>query len=50
MVRRFKLSFYGSLIVAAARLDDCEILYSEDMHHGLVIDDTLRIVNPFADA
>jgi len=40
------LSWYDSLIVAAAQIADCSILYSEDMQHGRRIED-LRIENPF---
>jgi predicted nucleic acid-binding protein len=40
------LSFWDSMIVAAALEGGAEILYSEDMQHGLVID-TVRIMNPF---
>jgi predicted nucleic acid-binding protein len=40
------LSWYDSLIVAAAQEGGCSILYSEDMQHGRRIDD-LRIENPF---
>lgn len=47
VAKRYGLGFYDSLIVAASLLDQCEILYSEDMHHGLVIDDQLTITNPF---
>lgn len=35
------------MIVAAALLAGCDTLVSEDMQDGLVIDDRLRIVNPF---
>jgi predicted nucleic acid-binding protein len=35
------------MIVAAALLAGCDVLYSEDMHDGLVIEERLRIVNPF---
>ncbi|WOE74185.1 PIN domain-containing protein [Alterisphingorhabdus coralli] len=44
------LSFFDALIVSAALLDGCAILYSEDMQHGLVIEDQLRIVNPFEES
>lgn len=44
---RYKLGFYDSLLLAAALLADCEIFYSEDLHHGLLIEDTLRVINPF---
>jgi predicted nucleic acid-binding protein len=44
--RRFRLSWWDSLIVAAAQIQNCELLLSEDLQHGLVCD-TLRICNPF---
>lgn len=40
-------SYWDSLIVAAALMSEAKILYSEDMHDGLVVDRTLKIVNPF---
>ncbi len=45
--KRYRLGVYDSMIIASALLDDCDILYSEDMQHGLVIDNRLTIVNPF---
>lgn len=48
MAQRHTLSVYDGMIVAAALTADCEILYSEDMHHGLVVDGRLTVVNPFA--
>ena len=50
IAQRYQLGIYDGMIVAAALLADCETLYSEDMQHGLVIDDRVRIVNPFRDA
>ncbi len=44
---RYKYSYYDSLIIAAALENNCKILYSEDMQHGQVIEDKLKIVNPF---
>jgi predicted nucleic acid-binding protein len=44
---RYQFSNWDSLIIAAALLADCDILYSEDMQHKQVIDSTLTIVNPF---
>lgn len=43
-------SFYDALIVASALRARCDVLYSEDMQDGLVIDGKLRIVNPFRSA
>lgn len=45
---RYGLSTYDAMIVAAALIAGSDILLSEDMQHGLLIDDRLRIVNPFA--
>jgi predicted nucleic acid-binding protein len=44
--QRYRLSYWDSAIVAAALALGCRELYTEDMHHGLVIDG-LRFVNPF---
>ena len=44
--QRLKLSFYDSLIVAAALQAKCKRLLSEDLQHGQRIDG-LRIENPF---
>ncbi len=39
-------SWWDSLIVAAAQAQGCDILYSEDMQHGRIIEG-LKIVDPF---
>ncbi|MBD2778646.1 PIN domain-containing protein [Iningainema tapete] len=44
---QYLLSFWDSLIVASAILGDASILYSEDMQDGLIVENTLQIVNPF---
>ncbi|WP_020205449.1 MULTISPECIES: PIN domain-containing protein [Cupriavidus] len=44
------ISFYDACIVAAASIEGCQTLYTEDMHHGLVIEGRLMLRNPFADA
>jgi predicted nucleic acid-binding protein len=41
------LSYWDSLIVASALSAGCETLYTEDLQHGQVIQERLRIVNPF---
>ena len=43
----YNLSYYDSIIVAAALVSHCNILYSEDMQDGLIIEKKLKIVNPF---
>lgn len=44
---KYLYSYWDSLIISSALESGCKILYSEDMHHDQVIEDTLRIVNPF---
>jgi predicted nucleic acid-binding protein len=44
---QYLLLFWDSLIVASAILGDASILYSEDMQDGLILENTLQIVNPF---
>ena len=45
--KKYVLSFLDACIVAAALEANCSILFSEDMHHGLVIEESLTIINPF---
>jgi predicted nucleic acid-binding protein len=47
IAEKHRLSWYDSLIIAAALEGQCEKLYSEDFQHGRKIE-TLRIENPFA--
>ena len=44
---RYGFSVYDAMIVAAALISGCERLYSEDLHHSLLVEGRLRIVNPF---
>lgn len=45
---RHRSAFYDCAVVAAALIADCDTLWSEDMHDGLVIQGRLTIRNPFA--
>jgi predicted nucleic acid-binding protein len=47
IVERYGFSLYDSLLIAAALIADCKVLYSEDLQHGQLIDRQLRVVNPF---
>ncbi|KOR29244.1 nucleic-acid-binding protein [Achromatium sp. WMS3] len=44
---RYGFSHFDNLIVASALEAGCTELYSEDMHHRLVVDKRLTIINPF---
>ena len=48
LAERYMLSVYDAMIVAAALLAGCTTLYSEDMQAGLLVEDRLRLANPFA--
>ena len=47
MAQRYGFSIYDGLIVAAAVLAGCTILYTEDLQHGQMIE-KLLIQSPFA--
>lgn len=47
LLDRYRFSYFDSLILAAALTANCEVLYSEDLQHGQVIDGRLTIINPF---
>jgi predicted nucleic acid-binding protein len=47
LAEEYGFSTYDSMIVAAALLDGCDVLVSEDMQHGLLVREQLRITNPF---
>lgn len=48
LAEKYQLSVYDAMIVAAALIAGCTTLWSEDMHDGLLVEDQLRIVNPFS--
>ena len=50
LAQRYALSVYDAMIAAAALVSGCDVLYSEDMQHGLNVDRRLKIINPFRDA
>jgi predicted nucleic acid-binding protein len=47
IAERYQLSFYDALMLAVALEGGARTIYSEDMHHDLVIEERLRIVDPF---
>jgi len=48
LAEKYQLSVYDAMIVSAALIAGCTTLWTEDMHDGLLVEDRLRIVNPFA--
>ncbi|HEX4157690.1 MAG TPA: PIN domain-containing protein [Rhizomicrobium sp.] len=47
LAERYTLSIFDAMIAAAALQAGCDTLLSEDMHHGMVLTEGLRITNPF---
>jgi len=45
--QQYSLSFWDSTIVASALEAGVSILYSEDLQHGLTIEERLQVLNPF---
>jgi len=47
LAERYGLSTYDAMIAASALHAECDMLWSEDMQHGMLLDSRLRIANPF---
>jgi predicted nucleic acid-binding protein len=47
LAERYNFSIYDAMIAAAALHAGCDTLWSEDMQHGMALDEGLRIANPF---
>lgn len=48
IAQRYQLNIFDAMIAASALNAGCEILYSEDMHDGLLIEERVQICNPFS--
>lgn len=46
VTRRFRLSYWDAAIVAAAKILQCQILFSEDLQHGQDFGG-VQVMNPF---
>ena len=47
IAERYNYNVWDAMIVASALLADCAVLYTEDMHHGQILEDRLQLINPF---
>jgi predicted nucleic acid-binding protein len=47
IAERYQLSFYDALLLAVGLANGATTFYSEDMQHGMIIDEKLTIINPF---
>ena len=44
---KYNISYWDSLVAASALENNCNILYTEDMRNGQIIEEQLQIINPF---
>ena len=47
LAERYGYSTYAAMIAASALHAGCDTLWSEDVQHGMAIEEGLRIVDPF---
>ncbi|HCE42018.1 MAG TPA: DNA-binding protein [Lentisphaeria bacterium] len=47
LIERHHFSYWDSMLIASALENNCEILYTEDLQNGQIIENRLKIVNPF---
>lgn len=49
VIERYQLILFFDAIIAASALHaQCDVLYSKHMHNGLLIEEQVRILNPFS--
>lgn len=44
---RFKFSYYDSRIISSGLRAECPVLYTEDLQHNQIIENRIKIINPF---
>ncbi|MCL1806083.1 MAG: PIN domain-containing protein [Oscillospiraceae bacterium] len=44
---RYGFSYYDCLMLSSALAEHCQVIFTEDMNDGQIINDTLKIVNPY---
>ena len=44
---KYSYSYWDSMMLAAAIVNNCDIIYSEDMQNKQIIEGKLEIINPF---
>jgi len=47
LISKYDFQIFDGIIISAALEANCSILYSEDMQNGQIVENTLKIVNPF---
>jgi predicted nucleic acid-binding protein len=47
LIKKYQFQLFDSIVVASALEAGCSTLFSEDMHHNLLVEKELKIINPF---
>lgn len=47
LLNKYDFQLFDALVVASALQSGCSVLYSEDLHHNLLVESCLTIINPF---
>ena len=47
LINKYDFQIFDSFVVASALEANCNTLYSEDMQHGLIVYQQMKIINPF---
>jgi predicted nucleic acid-binding protein len=47
LAKKYRYSYFDCLMLASAHTSGCSTLYSEDMHHSHIVENSLKIINPF---
>jgi predicted nucleic acid-binding protein len=48
LAERYRLSIFDAMIAASALAAGCDVLWSEDLQHGMLLDGSLRVIDPFS--
>ncbi len=44
---KYRYSYFDSLMISSALEHNCSLLYTEDMHADQIVQNSLKIINPF---
>lgn len=47
LCKKYNFSFWDGMMIAAALDNHCSIMYTEDLNHNQLIENRLKIINPF---
>lgn len=47
LIKKYDFQLFDAIVVASALEAGCDILYTEDMHHKLIVNKQLTLINPF---